>query len=160
MVFDLFQNNIWAKGKSFEPVTSPEEFQWGLTNGTQFLPEEYIIPIQLNDIVINLYEKNHGLVYSRDQLDEYTNTTAYWFHEYIQERYNYCIEEQDYHEQVMPVFKSILSGEDLVDAWAGREPNWFYRYSGYYLELVEACQRGNVESVNLQWDNPEAPVLA
>ena len=97
-----------------------------------------------------------------DQLEEYANTTAYWFHRYIQEEfpieYGYCIQEQDYLEEIIPVFKSILSGKDLVEDWRGREPNWFYRYSGYYLELVEACQRGNVESVNLKWDNPEALV--
>jgi len=164
-VFDLFQSNIWAEGKSFEPITSPEEFQWALTNGTQFLPEEYIIPIKLNKMVLELYERAHGLIindrgYSPDQLEEYVRTTAHWFHQYIKETYDYCIDQQDYDEQVIPVFKSILSGKDLVEDWRGREPNWFYRYSGYYLELVEACQRGNVESVNLQWDNPEAPVLS
>tara|TARA_R110002020_G_scaffold402482_2_gene612668 strand:+ start:4122 stop:4847 length:726 start_codon:yes stop_codon:yes gene_type:complete len=159
-VFDRFQNHIWAKGEDSEPITSPEEFQWALTNGTQFSPEEYIIPIQLNDMVLELYKRAHGLEISNitDQLDEYANTTAYWFHQYIQDEYKYCIQEQDYYEEVIPVFESILSGKDLVEAWAGREPNWFYRYSGYYLELVEACQRGNVESVNLKWDNPEALV--
>ena len=155
-VFDRFQNHIWAKGEDSEPITSPEEFQWALTNGTQFSPEEYTIPIKLNNNVLTLYQRAHGLDISgmgyniTDQLEEYANTTAYWFHRYIQEEF--------YYEEVIPVFESILSGKDLVEAWAGREPNWFYRYSGYYLELVEACQRGKVESVNLQWDNPEALV--
>jgi len=163
-VFDRFQNHIWAKGEDSEPITSPEEFQWALTNGTQFSPEEYIIPIKLNNNVLTLYQRAHGLDISgmgyniTDQLEEYANTTAYWFHKYIQETYEYCIQEQDYYEEVIPVFESILSGEDLVTSWAGLNPNWFYRYSGYYLELVEACQRGNVESVNLRWDNPEALV--
>jgi hypothetical protein len=155
-VFQRFQNNIWAKGKSFEPITSPEEFQWALNSGTQFSAEEYIIPIRLNDKVIELYKRAHGLVisdmeYGTDQLEEYANTTAYWFHKYIQVTYEYCIQEQYYHEEIIPVFKSILSGKDLVEDWRGRKPNWFYMYSGYYLALVEACQRGDVENMGLSW---------
>ncbi len=157
IVFERFQNNIWSEGKSFEPVTSPEEFMWALNNGDQFDPEEYIIPAKLNDTMKVLYAQEHGLVignaeeYSHEQLDEIVKTTAYWFHEYIQNDYQYCIDEESYHNKVIPVFTSILSGKDLVEDWRGREPNWFHRYSGYYLALVEACQGGDVEYMGLSW---------
>jgi len=144
-----------ALDSSIEPVTSRDRFNWELSNGTQFHPEEYIVPAELNEDLLQLLFQEHGLdigpVIEPDQLDEVVRATAYEFHMFLQQEFEYCLFDGEYDDQLIPVIRSILSGTDLVEEWEGKQPAWFYRRSGHYLELVEACQNDKVNDVGLQW---------
>lgn len=185
MVYEIFQARLWGLRRpeldekavdlldarqydsTIQPITDATQFNFALNNGVQFTPSEYTIPALPNKALTIILNREYGIEFddkgvlkNASDFSLLVNGMAAQFHEFVQDSrlgYGYCIERDDYEKELIPVFRDILSGEDLVNDWRGKNPNWMGRRSGYYLTLIEACQRGNPESANLMWSEFAEP---